>query len=235
MKHETYLARKARGLCVNCGHRPAVPGAVKCERCRESDKRFRERRNAEAAAGGTCIDCGRKAESGALCASCRAKRKEAAKTRYWHKREQGLCAECGKVPAMPGRVRCEACEEKAQGRQQARRERLRKQGLCVRCGGPTDSGGLCFDCRVKSSADYYARKERRAQEEMRCETAYGPRLEPCACGRRPVFRTETSGAMTITCPRCRGIQVVFDPAAAEQAVRQWANAARLRAGKGEQD
>lgn len=168
MKHETYLERKARGLCVNCGIRPAAPGVVKCEKCKARDKQYRERRNAEAAAGGTCMDCGRKAESGALCASCKAKRNEACKARYWRKRGRGLCVTCGQAPAEPGKVRCAACDAKEQTKQRTRRERFRAQGLCVRCGKPTD-GGLCWDCRVRSSAEYYARKKRRANEEGKQE------------------------------------------------------------------
>lgn len=166
MKHAVYMERKARGLCVNCGIRPAAQGSVKCEKCKETDRRSAANRKKASREDGTCADCGRKIETGRLCAFCADKHRRSARELYARKRDAGLCVNCGRVPAMPGQTKCAVCAEKQKAKSQARRIRLRAEGRCVRCGRPTPGGEWhCFECRLQASRDYYARKERRAAEK----------------------------------------------------------------------
>ncbi len=46
------------------------------------------------------------------------------KERYWQRVEQGLCTECGRAQAVPGRRKCVVCAELTAVAQRRRRARL---------------------------------------------------------------------------------------------------------------
>ena len=73
----------------------------------------------------------------------------------------GLCSNCGKRPALPGRKVCAECRDKRRAiNAKAYRSRAAEQrktyhnrkaaGLCVRCGKPAGNGQtMCEDCKAR--------------------------------------------------------------------------------------
>lgn len=93
----------------------------------------------------------------------------------WYK-ANGICIQCLRYNAAPGKVRCEVClaknaenarkyRAKKQSVSQAERARklreIRKeQGLCIWCGNPRSSYSsvFCVDCRIKNQRRNDAKK-----------------------------------------------------------------------------
>ena len=93
----------------------------------------------------------------------------------WYK-ENGICVQCLRYDASPGKVRCEVClaknaevarkrREKMQSVSQAERHKMlresrKEQGLCIWCGKPKSrySSVFCTDCRIKNQHNNNARK-----------------------------------------------------------------------------
>ena len=105
----------------------------------------------------------------------------------WYK-SHGICVQCLRYDAAPGRVRCEVClltnaenarkrRAKMQSVSQAEksrklRESRKEQGLCIWCGKPRSSYSrvYCPDCRIKNQRKNDARKHGIARSER---PAYG--------------------------------------------------------------
>ncbi len=93
----------------------------------------------------------------------------------WYK-SNGICVQCLRYDAAPGRVRCEVCLNKNAEASKNRRakmqsvsqsDRLRnlresrkEKGLCIWCGKPRSqySSAFCIECRVKNQRKNNARK-----------------------------------------------------------------------------
>ena len=91
---------------------------------------------------------------------------------YEYRKMRGICVECGREPAEPGRVRCAAClakqaeyevlrrserpdtmmrTEKENARRREIRAERAKTGLCTECGRKAWNGTkLCMDCCLKA-------------------------------------------------------------------------------------
>ena len=100
----------------------------------------------------------------------------------WYK-SHGICVQCLRSDAAPGRVRCEVClaknaelarksRAKIQSISQAERHRRlresrKEHGLCIWCGKPrsSDSSVFCIDCRIKNQRKNNARKSGIARSE----------------------------------------------------------------------
>jgi NMD protein affecting ribosome stability and mRNA decay len=89
-------------------------------------------------------------------------------TRYQRLKRAGICVNCGKHPAVSGRVLCPECNERNNRRQRKERksDKWRAEGLCVKCGGERlDGYKLCRSCYDKAQKGW--EKARRVQREMR--------------------------------------------------------------------
>lgn len=72
--HVTRDARRAKGLCADCGERPNVVGILRCEVCRERDRlRVLTRSRANEVAG-LCVHCSNPVFASKLCEQCWFKR-----------------------------------------------------------------------------------------------------------------------------------------------------------------
>ncbi len=83
--------------------------------------------------------------------------------REW--RAQGLCGQCGKADAVPGRSMCAPCAQANAARVTGAARKRREQGLCGRCRAPVADGKYqCAACNA-ASLGRLARlaEERRAQ------------------------------------------------------------------------
>jgi hypothetical protein len=126
-----YERRKAAGLCVWHGTRPATSGSVFCEECRKKSAARALERHRRSKANRTCRRCGKPAVSGLV--HCEEHRREANKKStdlHKSKRATGTCYYCNN-PARPGRVSCTDCTKKAQDRHRAqyasRKSRMRSE------------------------------------------------------------------------------------------------------------
>lgn len=73
------------------------------------------------------------------------------KERYYFRKDNGICVDCGKNPAQPNRVRCEECAERARVWTNEDRAALVKMGICPKCRKNPISGysKMCEECREK--------------------------------------------------------------------------------------
>ena len=172
-----YAARKAQGLCTECGAVTEVPGRVRCGDCVarrssyrdnnkvESGRRYRAKRLAR----GLCAHCNNPQRAGrTLCSDCA----EEARRRKSDLKAQGLCVSsgCG-AAAVPGKWGCSDCLARFFGYVAARRKRRIALGLCIACAGdkPSKLGRQkCIDCCaravVKSNKSYHKRKDAERQK-----------------------------------------------------------------------
>ena len=95
-------------------------------------------------------------------------------------KEQGLCYECGRVPARPGKLQCADCAK----RSNASFRRNREKGLCERCGKvpPRDGRLTCAEC-AKTQNEVRRRANQKRKKCGLC-TACGqapPRLGMYVC------------------------------------------------------
>lgn len=164
----TYDRRKAQGLCVKCGGKPAE-GRVLCQQCLDKAKTYRQEVRKMCKKYSICPRCGKNKLFGdeKTCPECLAKAMEINRkwksNNDWYRKdikrlkEQGLCRSCRKRRVEAGKTYCSACLAK-------RRERYRQKyipsierslrheyGLCYRCGKPLDrEGKLCSSCKATS-------------------------------------------------------------------------------------
>ena len=72
--------------------------------------------------------------------------------RYQWLKAHGLCVDCAKLPAVPGRVRCAECAEKNNAAVIFRRKKYISEKRCYICGKPAYTHStLCIDCVLKRS------------------------------------------------------------------------------------
>jgi len=81
-------------------------------------------------------------EGKTLCSLCIEKVRLRSRDRFKTLKEQGLCIQCGKVPANHG-VFCIECAENNRNLAQNHRKSRREQGLCYYCNRPAINGYVC--------------------------------------------------------------------------------------------
>ena len=73
MKNVTHESRKAAGLCVDCGAKPALPGHVRCAECAQAMREYSALRYTTLKAEHRCGHCGRRMREtweGTVCRKC---------------------------------------------------------------------------------------------------------------------------------------------------------------------
>jgi len=124
-----YRARKAAGVCTQCGTRPAATGRRVCDPCRVATNRTNQKRQAKlrrlALVLNICRQCLQRQSIRGLkwCAVCAEAHTERQRTKRERNREAGRCARCG------GSVPCEPCRAEYRERNRAYRDRLRARGI----------------------------------------------------------------------------------------------------------
>lgn len=96
---------------------------------------------------------------------------ERAKKQYNDRKEQGLCAKCGKVPARNGKTTCGGCAEKQKEKYKADRDFFLSLGLCPKCGknklfGTEKNCPECNAMNGKYLKDDYAKKYYKTKKEI---------------------------------------------------------------------
>ena len=138
--------RCARGICIRCGERAAMPDRASCEPCLEKRREVDRTKYAAGKAaglpyGGADPDAKRKN------ARARSKRRQKART------EAGLCIQCGDRPPAEGGMTCTPCRDKRQAAERRQYRDRRAAGRCVRCGGPVFDGlSRCAPCAAVEEA-----------------------------------------------------------------------------------
>jgi hypothetical protein len=149
-KKTLQATRKAAGLCIDCG--AEADGKSRCPRCRDRQKKSRQKTAAKKKAQGVCQQsgCDTPAMKGrTVCQSCSAKAGEASSKRY-HERKadpnETRCHYCNNPAVHNGR--CQSCHDRIKQSQQARYEKLKTQGVCVQCNARNAVAGntLCQPC-----------------------------------------------------------------------------------------
>jgi hypothetical protein len=109
-----YSARKAAGLCVECG-RQARPGLTLCARCAEGSRKRIKRRRRTQKEKGYCALCGcRPRLSGkTMCVGCREKDRLRAQSKWKARIAAGLCGACGGVKEEAEEFACLQCQAKS--------------------------------------------------------------------------------------------------------------------------
>ena len=81
--------------------------------------------------------------------------------KYYRRREQGLCVQCGVIPSMEGVTRCEGCREKRKATSAAQKIN-RPKGYCRQCLTKKADEGItsCKQCRDRGRA----KSKRKVQE-----------------------------------------------------------------------
>ena len=140
--------RRARGVCVRCGERPAAPDRASCEPCLESSMRRADDRAKYAAGKAAGLPYGgADPDARKQYARARSKRRQKART------EAGLCIRCGDRPPAEGGTTCTPCRETRQAAERQQYRDRRAAGHCVRCGGPVFDGlSRCAPCAVVEEA-----------------------------------------------------------------------------------
>lgn len=170
--------REENGLCHRCGKKRDREGFY-CKSCLEKTNRIQRENRIFYRKYGLCTTCGREKVFGdeRQCISCRQKAYEKRKVlseerreeinsysrryqkrQYQEGKEQGICTRCGKLKAVPGKVKCGVCQEKEneiRRRKRAEKENIteyrRRNGLCRWCGEQIDreQGEFCTKCYTK--------------------------------------------------------------------------------------
>lgn len=158
-KKALLAARRAAGLCVQCGADAA--GKSKCGPCAVKDKDARTARREARRKAGLCTECGKPAkEDCSLCQECIDKSSQCSTNRYQRNKAAGVCRYCGEP--SDGKARCDTCAAKTQGYQRDWYERMKAEGNCVHCGEPTNdpAHSVCAVCRDHRSEVGRARWQR---------------------------------------------------------------------------
>lgn len=117
-KLKTYYARKAAGICTQCGKAPAVPGKVLCSDCSAERRAHTKRARVERVRDHRCAVCGGPLTGSRYyyydCAACSERVGRLLKLRREYRKANGLCATCATplTGADTGYVNCSACRTK---------------------------------------------------------------------------------------------------------------------------
>lgn len=125
-----YRARKAAGICTQCGQVPAENGRRCCEPCRMKTNASSLKRQSKlrrlALVLNICRQCLQRLSmpSRRWCAICSEAHTERQQAKRIARRAAGLCPRCG------GSRPCESCRKYQRERNQRYRARQRALGLC---------------------------------------------------------------------------------------------------------
>lgn len=128
-RRRIYRARRASGVCTQCGAVPAEQGRPMCEACRlttnEASRRRQRKMRVLAVVLGTCIQCLQRERIRGLkwCAVCAENHTERQRARREKNRQEGKCARCG------GIYPCEPCRAIYRKRNQEYRARQKAKGI----------------------------------------------------------------------------------------------------------
>ena len=126
-----YRARKAAGVCTQCGSVPPEAGRPMCAPCRQTTNEASRRRQRKmrvlAIVLGWCVQCLQRERMRGLkwCAVCAEAHTERQRTKREKNREAGRCARCA------GPVPCEPCRAVYRSRNQAYRAKKRQHGVAA--------------------------------------------------------------------------------------------------------
>ena len=135
-----YNARKASGICVDCGQHPAKQSYTRCEVCLQKRRNWWHERLDQ----GLCPKCGKpRQEDYTSCKVCRDRDAARADKLRKSRRAALLCILCGKESVSPPYTICEPCRIKKRKREGnyrldgGNREAIiiRDGGVCQLCGG----------------------------------------------------------------------------------------------------
>lgn len=103
--------RLEKGLCVDCGKEPFLPGKKRCATCNTKNNANARKRRKKLKLLGICASCGKNPpEAGTpTCAACKKQTSQATRRRVYRLRSVGLCQICGKEPPSEGTMICPAC------------------------------------------------------------------------------------------------------------------------------
>lgn len=138
---ETKQYYRTHGICVDCGRYDAVPGRTCCEVC-AAKRAERERRRYRD------MDIKKKA-------AYLKQHSESGKQRYYRRKNNGLCVNCGKPQARDSTRLCISCRAKEKQLKEKRkgipRYEMPSYGLCyLCCKNPIlDGKKLCAECYEK--------------------------------------------------------------------------------------
>ena len=134
--------RRAKGICIRCGERSAMPDRASCEPCLEKRREADRAKYAAGKAAGLPYG-GADPDTRRQYAWARSKRRQKARA------EAGLCIRCGARPPAEGGMTCTPCRDKRQTAERRQYRERRDAGRCVRCGGPVFDGlSRCAPCAV---------------------------------------------------------------------------------------
>jgi hypothetical protein len=125
-----------KGLCVQCGKLPHLPGITQCQNCNDRTREKTLLRKKERKHKGLCPLCGKQspAPNRAHCQECADEDKLTKRARDTERLKVGICTVCGKRQCVPGKSKCNKCATVAN----TARDDLRKinlaSGLCSECG-----------------------------------------------------------------------------------------------------
>ena len=81
------------------------------------------------------------------------------------RKAKGICTECGRRRAQPGKRNCLECQTEANACSQRTYRRRVAEGICPKCGGEPESPWVqCSTCRER---DAYHREQRRDRGYVR--------------------------------------------------------------------
>ena len=166
-KLKKYNSRREQGKCVDCGA-DVSPGNCRCEKCRSINREAQRKNRLHMQSIGICTRCGmRTAVAGKKsCEIClandaekkavlyekvdkdelRRKHREYMRMKRLKAKENAMCVECLKKPALPGRAVCIECSIKNKKRLAKKRQ---EKGcvpywLAIEC-------GICANCRKEKA------------------------------------------------------------------------------------
>lgn len=88
------------------------------------------------------------------------------KERYAELKAQGICMDCRKAPARPGKTRCETCAQRGLIQAKRKYRKLLRQGICAHCHrAPARSGKTLCELCAELASD--REKQRRDRHRMR--------------------------------------------------------------------
>lgn len=182
---EARAARKAAGLCIQCGAAAGPASTIYCERCRVAanerhrtwtrraasrkarNAQHKEQRRLRLLREGLCVKCGGYRDSARLrCHRCTSDGIRREGERRAENRAQGKCR-CGRKP-QPGMASCRRCRRRSREAGARLEARRRELGQCRRCHRRAISGrAICAHHNRMELEGRLRRARRRAGKVLR--------------------------------------------------------------------
>ena len=88
------------------------------------------------------------------------------KKRYDRLKAAGICIQCGKEKALPGRIRCKECSQKGREYQNKIYQLYKEKGICVKCHQAKAEPGSA-SCRECSEKERINKKRREFRKTLK--------------------------------------------------------------------